>query len=143
MNLEWARSWYGTDFTTEGLPKKRHMYADVIDFSDYGLDFHCTTFDENCAWFQAFVTDGNRQVFEMLDYVGDERGGSTRWTWHGSFVTDVGGLPTAGKKVEVPGVSHVTFDGNGKLVRIKDYWNFDTFLKQLGRGSEWKAPWAA
>lgn len=132
MNLEWAVKLYGEDFTTEGLPKKRDMYADVIDFSDYGVNFHTNNFDEMCGLFLSFVGDGNVQTFEMLDYVGDETGGSTRWIWRGKHVTDLAGLPTAGKETEVPGVSHVVFDDMGKLTVIKDYWNMATFLQQIG-----------
>jgi steroid delta-isomerase-like uncharacterized protein len=131
MNLEWANSWIGSDFTAEGFPKKRDLYADTFDWSDYALDMHATNFDDLAAHFLPFM-EASDNHFEMVDYLGDHRGGSTQWVWRARHHQDMPGLPLAGKSTEVPGVSHVAFDDAGKLVLIKDYWSLATLLDQIG-----------
>lgn len=131
MNKAWAESWIGSGFTREEFPAKKDMYADTFDFSDYGVDAHASNFDELMAFFGPFMDIGTH-TFEILDYHGDDKNGSTRWVWRGESHTDLMGLPLSGKSTEIQGISHVAFNGDGKLILIKDYWNMATLLQQIG-----------
>lgn len=131
MNLEWAKSWIGSDFTAAGFPAKRDLYADVFDWSDHALDVHADNFDDVYQHLLPFMQVSDND-FEMLDYVGDATGGSTRWIWRADHKSDLMGLPLAGKRTEIPGVSHVAFDSRGKLVLCKDFWSLLTLLEQIG-----------
>jgi steroid delta-isomerase-like uncharacterized protein len=129
--LEWAKSWIGSDFTADGFPSKRNLYAEKFDWSDYALNIHATNFDELFDHFLPFMRASDND-FEMLDYAGGRSGGSTRWIWRAKHHANLPGLPLAGKNTEVPGVSHVVFDAQGKLVVVKDYWSLATLLTQIG-----------
>ena len=62
------------------------------------------------------------------------RGGwaATEWTMSGSYSSDYPGFPLAGgRRFSVRGASIMELR-DGKISRISDYWNFTSFLQQVG-----------
>ena len=60
---------------------------------------------------------------------------ATEWIMSGSYSNAYPGFPTAtGKKFSVRGATIMELR-NGKISRISDYWNFDSFLQQVGATS--------
>ena len=62
------------------------------------------------------------------------RGGwaATEWIMSGSYSSDYPGFPVAaGRHFSVRGASVMELR-NGKISRISDYWNFASFLNQVG-----------
>jgi steroid delta-isomerase-like uncharacterized protein len=57
---------------------------------------------------------------------------ATEWIMSGSYAKDYPGFPlAAGKYFSVRGASIMELRG-GKIRRISDYWDFASFLKQVG-----------
>ncbi len=54
------------------------------------------------------------------------------WTMAGTHTGDFPGLPPSGRSFSVRGVSVVELASNGRIRRIRDYWDFATALRQLG-----------
>ena len=58
------------------------------------------------------------------------------WVWSGSFHGSLR-LPSgkvvqgAGQQFSVPGVAACRYDGDGRLLSHRDYWDLDTTLRQL------------
>jgi len=65
-----------------------------------------------------------------LFYCGESA--ATEWTMSGSYSSDYPGFPqAAGRHFSVRGASIMELR-NGKISRISDYWNFASFLQQVG-----------
>ena len=57
---------------------------------------------------------------------------ATEWTMSGSYSSDYPGFPlAAGRRFLVRGASIMELR-DGKISRISDYWNFTSFLQQVG-----------
>ncbi len=68
-------------------------------------------------------------TFELQSGFTDGSRGGAEWVMQGT--RDLPGRPTAGKRVEVRGVSVFEFAGD-KIRRCSDYWDMATYLEQLG-----------
>jgi steroid delta-isomerase-like uncharacterized protein len=130
MHLEWAQDWL-SEFE-EGFVHMRGFYADEFEFEDVPTGHRATTFAEMEAFLSPFLEGGGTQRFVARAYRGDARGGVVEWTWYGEHGADVAGLPLSGSSTVVEGCSAFAFDGRGKIVVERDFWDLATLLRQVG-----------
>ena len=65
---------------------------------------------------------------------------ATEWVMSGSYSSDYPGFPlAAGKYFSVRGASVMKLH-DGKISRISDYWNFASFLQQVGSTARGRQP---
>jgi len=123
------------DFTEEVWNKKNfHVFEQMIhpDFQ-YNDPIYpsVNSKDEYKAFISRIQTTSPDTSYEMIDIIAEEEKVVVLYSWTGTPVEEVGGVPPTGKKLEHKGVAIYYFD-NDKVIKIWDVWDRFSVLKQLG-----------
>ncbi len=69
--------------------------------------------------------------YETMDVVAESEKVVVLYSWTGTPVREVAGIPPSGKKLEHKGIAIYYFD-NDKIVKIWDVWDRYSLIRQLG-----------
>ena len=131
MNTAWVTEWLKA-YNDQKYDKMMTMYADDLDFEDLVFGEVRRGKASFRELIDAFHSLGGVHKFEVVRYVGNESGGVVEFTWNAKLGGDFLGVPAAGKTINTRGVSVMSFNKDGKIVRQRDLWNARAVLQQLG-----------
>ena len=69
--------------------------------------------------------------YEMIDVIAESKKVVVLYSWTGTPVVEIAGIPPTGKKLEHKGICIYYFD-NDHVIKIWDVWDRYSILKQLG-----------
>ncbi len=133
MNLKWEQDWL--EQFDNRLEELMRNYPEKFEYED--LNFGVRIIDDRAklrSWFTAFENadpDASVHRFRATRYHGDQNGGTLEWEWDIEHRTDFLGLPAAGKRTCIPGMTIHAFD-EGKIVLERSLWDAGSLMRQLG-----------
>ena len=123
------------DFTEEVWNKKNFDVFDKTINSDFKYNDpvypNVNSKDEYKAFISRIQTTSPDTHYEMIDIIAEAEKVVVLYSWTGTPVEEVGGVPPSGKKLEHKGVVIYYFDSD-QIVKIWDVWDRYSVLKQLG-----------
>ena len=90
------------------------------------------TKDEYQSFISSIQSRSPDMNYETLDIITEHNKVVVLYSWSGTPVTDILGVPPSGKKLEHKGVAIYYFKQD-KVVKIWDVWDMYSILKQLGK----------
>ena len=87
--------------------------------------------NEYKAFISRIQTTSPDTNYEMLDIISEVEKVVVLYSWTGTPVEEVGGVPPTGKKLEHKGIVIYYFD-NDQVIKVWDVWDRYSVLKQLG-----------
>ena len=122
-------------FTQEVWENKNfRVYEDMIhpDFSYHDPVYPViTTKTEYLGFIKRIQATSPDMKYTILDIIGESNKVVSLYSWEGTPVIEISGVPPRGKKLEHKGVAIYYFE-NDKVVKIWDVWDWFSVLKQLG-----------
>ncbi|WP_299310216.1 ester cyclase [uncultured Croceicoccus sp.] len=133
MNLAWEQDWL--EQFDNRLDRLMENYPDTFEYEDINFGVRIIN-DRNRLrrWFAAFENaepDASVHRFRATRYHGDERGGTLEWEWEIEHRTDFLGLPAAGHRTCIAGLTIHAFD-KGLIVLERSLWDAGAMMRQLG-----------
>lgn len=133
MNLEWEQNWLQQ--FNNNIEALMANYPDAFEYEDLVLGIRIDN-DKPAlrtlfGAFENIDASKSRHYFTATRYHGDERGGCVEWTWIIEHSDDFLGMPTAGKKTCVKGMTVHKFDG-GKIIVERSMWDVGCLMRQIG-----------
>ncbi len=114
--------------------KNYQVYEDMIhpDFSYHDpVSTEVTTKTEYMEFIKRIQATSPDMKYTILDIIGESNKVVSLYSWEGTPVIEVAGVPPSGKKLEHKGVAIYYFEDD-KVVKIWDVWDRFSVLKQLG-----------
>ena len=122
-------------FTQEVWNNKNYLvYEDMIhpEFSYHDpVSPAVTTKTEYKGFIEGIQAQSPDMKYTILDIVGELSKVVSLYSWEGTPVVEVAGVPPSGKKVEHKGIAIYYFEDD-IVVKIWDVWDRFSVLKQLG-----------
>ena len=122
-------------FTQEVWNNKNYrVYEDMIhpDFSYHDpVSPGVTTKTEYMGFIKRIQATSPDMKYTILDIIGESSKVVSLYSWEGTPVIEVAGVPPSGKKLEHKGIVIYYFE-NDEMVKIWDVWDRFSVLKQLG-----------
>jgi steroid delta-isomerase-like uncharacterized protein len=122
-------------FTEEVWNKKNFQVFDKIIHPDFQYNDpiypNVNSKDEYKAFISRIQTTSPDTNYEMIDIIVENEKVVVLYSWTGTPVEELGGVPPTGKKLEHKGVAIYYFD-NDQVIKIWDIWDRFSVLKQLG-----------
>lgn len=133
MNLQWAQYWIG--LFADRNEELMSLYAEDIEFEDVNLGVRISRdVPALRKFFTSFVNADpavSYNLFDVYDYVGDDKLGSFQWTWETKHAGDFLGVPAAGKTTKTRGVTVMGWR-DGKIILERSIWDVLPVMRQLG-----------
>jgi len=114
--------------------KNNQVYEDMIhpDFSYHDpVSPEVTTKTEYMEFIKRIQATSPDMKYTILDIIGEFNKVVSLYSWEGTPVIEVAGVPPSGEKLEHKGIAIYYFE-NDKVVKIWDVWDRFSVLKQLG-----------
>lgn len=123
---QWAEGWSSGD-----MKQVVSVYTDDCVHEDVTLGVVNHGKDELTAFGDGFFAAAPGLVVELVSHCVSGDRGSAEWWFKGTQEGEVLGLPATGKPFAFRGMSAFEFTGD-KICRCSDYWDLETFKRQLG-----------
>jgi steroid delta-isomerase-like uncharacterized protein len=123
---EWAESWSSHDM--DGVLA---LYTDDCVYEDVPLGVVNHGKEELKAFASSFFSAAPDLKVEIRSRFACGDVGGLEWVFSGTQTGDLPNMPASGRSFSLRGASICEARG-GKLARVCDYWDLNTFLKQLG-----------
>lgn len=133
MNLQWEEHWL--QLFNNNLEALMDNYPEDFEYEDLNLGVRID--NDKPKLRQLFKTfenadpNASKHFFHATRYHGDAMGGCVEWTWEIHHTSDFLGLPAAGKRTKVRGMTIHRFR-DGKIVLERSLWDTASLLRQLG-----------
>ena len=122
-------------FTEEVWNKKNFQLFDKMIHPDFQYNDPVTPEVNSKEEYKAFIsriqTISPDMNYEMIDVIAEDDKVVVLYSWTGTPVEEVAGIPPTGKKLEHKGTAIYYFD-NDQIIKIWDVWDRYSVLKQLG-----------
>lgn len=123
-------------FTDEVWNKKNFQVFDTMIHPDFQYNDpvypDVNSRDEYKAFISRIQTISPDMNYEMIDIIAEADKVVVLYSWSGTPVQEIAGVPPTGKKLEHKGIAIYHFD-NDHVIKIWDVWDRYSILKQLGK----------
>jgi steroid delta-isomerase-like uncharacterized protein len=123
------------DFTEEVWNQKNFQVFDTMIHPDFQYNDpvypDVNSKDEYKAFIYRIQTTSPDTNYEMLDIIAEAEKVVVLYSWTGTPVEEIGGVPPTGNKLEHKGVAIYYFK-NDQVIKMWDVWDRFSILKQLG-----------
>jgi len=122
----WAASWSSGD-----IEQVVDLFVDDCTYEDVTLGVVNHGKDELRAFGEGFFTAAPGLVIELTSWTRSGARAAAEWCFRGTQRGEVLGMPATGRDFAFRGMS--AFDlRDDRFVRCSDYWDLETFKRQLG-----------
>jgi len=123
------------NFTEEVWNKKNFKVFDKMIHTDFQYNDpiypNVNSKDEYKAFISRILKTSPDTNYEILEIISEVEKVVVLYSWTGTPVEEVGGVPPTGKKLEHKGVEIYYFD-HDQVIKIWGIWDRYSVLKQLG-----------
>jgi len=109
------------------------LFADDCLYEEVATGRRYTDKKGIAAYIESTLSGVPDSRFEITSLVADNKTAVVEWIWKGTNTTgwEDMGIPATNKYFEVRGVSVMVIEGK-LILRVSDYWDWNTFLKGIG-----------
>lgn len=122
-------------FDTHNTDLLTSLFADEFSYIEATTGRTYTDKESLAMYVNATISGIPDTRFEVISIMANEQFAAVEWIWKGT--NTVGwpsmGIPATGNAIALKGVSVMEIE-NGKIIWNSDYWDWNTFLHQLGLG---------
>jgi steroid delta-isomerase-like uncharacterized protein len=127
---QWAEAWSSGD-----IKEVLRLFTDDCVYEDVTLGVVNHGKDELAAFGEGFFAAAPDLRIELASHVVGGNGAAAEWWFKGTQQGELLGMPPTGRSFAFRGMSAFELDGGeygGKIARCADYWDLETFKRQLG-----------